>query len=101
MLVTRGAAGTDAWLEGEVRRFPAYAVRAQDTTGAGDVFHGAFAVACLRGMPLVEAIDFSNAVAAMKCRRLGGRKAIPRSLGEVAAFREATPHVLAGSAGES
>ena len=64
-----------------------------DTTGSGDVFHGAFAIACLRGMMLDEAIDFSNAVAAMKCRRFGGRDGIPRNTEEVEQFRRTTPHV--------
>ncbi len=93
VMVTEGARGLALWREGRVERFPAYAVEAVDTTGAGDVVHGAFAVACLRGLDLPEAIDFAQAVAAMKCLAAGGRAAIPRSLEEVERFRRATPHV--------
>ncbi len=92
VMVTRGAAGVVARVDGALKTFPAYAVEARDTTGAGDVFHGAFAVACLRGLALEEAIDFSHAVAAMKCRALGGRTGIPRSLEEIDRFRRETPH---------
>ncbi|MBD3235394.1 MAG: ribokinase [Candidatus Eisenbacteria bacterium] len=92
VLVTRGAEGCELLRAGAVCRYPAYAVEAADTTGAGDVFHGAFAVGCLHGWPLEEVIDFSQAVAAMKCRQVGGRGGIPRRLEEVDAFRAATPH---------
>jgi sulfofructose kinase len=48
-----------------------------DTTGAGDVFHGAFAYGVAMGHDLAENLRFSSAVAAMKCRMLGGRAGIP------------------------
>ncbi len=54
-----------------------FKVRAVDTTGAGDVFHGAFAVGILKGWDLPTVLEFSNAVAAMKCTKLGGRPGIP------------------------
>ena len=54
-----------------------FEVRAVDTTGAGDVFHGAFAVGILKGWDLPRVLEFSNAVAAMKCTKLGGRPGIP------------------------
>jgi sugar/nucleoside kinase (ribokinase family) len=56
-----------------------------DTNGAGDVFHGACAVGELRGWPFAWTLTFASAVAAMKCRTLGGRRGIPR-MAEVAAF---------------
>jgi len=56
---------------------PAFAVDAVDTTGAGDVFHGAFLAAMLRGWDLRSMVLFSTAVAALKCRSLGGRPGIP------------------------
>jgi sulfofructose kinase len=74
----------------EVEGFP---VRAVDTTGAGDVFHGAFLFAVLQGWDLYRMCLFSNAVAAMKCRRLGGRAGIP-DLNEALAFlKERKPDV--------
>ena len=48
-----------------------------DTTGAGDVFHGAFGWALAQGWDLAEVVEFASAVAALKCRRLGGRTGIP------------------------
>ena len=48
-----------------------------DTTGAGDVFHGAFIFALLQGWPAKQCAQFSSAVSAIKCTRLGGRAAIP------------------------
>lgn len=87
VIVTLGSRGAVARVEGRLELFPAYAVSAVDTTGAGDVFHGAFAVALLRGLPLPEAIDFSHAVAAMKCLQEGGRSGIPRGIEAVERFR--------------
>ncbi len=55
----------------------AYRVEVVDTTGAGDVFHGAFLHGLLRGWDLEKVADFANAVAALKCTRLGGRRGIP------------------------
>ena len=51
-------------------------VAAVDTTGAGDVFHGAFCYAVLQRMPLVEALEFSNAMAALNTLELGARGSI-------------------------
>jgi sugar/nucleoside kinase (ribokinase family) len=48
-----------------------------DTTGCGDVFHGAFALGLAREMPLQKIAEFAAAVAAIKCRMLGGRAGIP------------------------
>ncbi|WP_158782388.1 PfkB family carbohydrate kinase [Pantoea sp. BAV 3049] len=75
--VTCGAEGC-YWLDGEeVRHVPSFPVLCVDTTGAGDVFHGALAVAIAEQRPTFEAIRFANAVAALKCTREGGRKGIP------------------------
>lgn len=49
-----------------------------DTTGAGDVFHGAFAYALARRWPTEKCVEFASAVAALSCRALGGRAGIPR-----------------------
>jgi sulfofructose kinase len=91
VIETRGPRGAFVLIDGRLRHVPAFAIEALDTTGAGDVFHGAFAVACFQGLGLIDAIEFSHAVAAMKCLGLGGRTAIPRDLGEVDRFRRTTP----------
>jgi sugar/nucleoside kinase (ribokinase family) len=74
----------------ESRWVPALGFRVEtvDTNGAGDVFHGACAFGELRGWPLDWVLTCANAVAAMKCRRLGGRRGIPR-LPEVRDFLHA------------
>ena len=56
---------------------PAFEVDALDTTGAGDVFHGAFIVGLLQGWDLRTTALFSSAVSAVKCTQLGGRSGIP------------------------
>lgn len=56
---------------------PAFEVACVDTTGAGDVFHGAFCFALLQGMPMQQALDYSNAAAALNCTGIGARGHIP------------------------
>lgn len=74
---TDGANGV-AFIDGGVmRHIPAFAVEAVDTLGAGDVWHGAFALALGEGQREDEAILFANAVAAIKCTKFGGRAGIP------------------------
>ena len=74
---TQGERGCLAVMDGAVRRFPAYPVRVADTTGAGDVFHGAFLAAWLQDMGLEGSIRFASAAAALKCEKIGGRAGIP------------------------
>ena len=50
---------------------------AVDTTGAGDVFHGAYAFALAQGWDILRCAEFSSAVAALKCTQAGGRAGIP------------------------
>jgi sulfofructose kinase len=59
------------------RHVPAFKVNAVDTTGCGDVFHGAYAAALAQGLPLVERIRFASAAAALKTMRHGGQAGIP------------------------
>lgn len=75
--VTRGEAGV-SWSEaGQLHHAPAFAVDAVDTTGAGDVFHGAYALAIGGGLSIRDAMSFASAAAALKCTREGGRAGIP------------------------
>lgn len=68
------------WLENDtLRHHPAFAVRVVDTTGAGDVFHGAFAVALTETDKLEQVVRFASGVAALKCTQPGGRAGIPDS----------------------
>ena len=83
--MTLGAHGALALSNGRFHYAPAYVVNCVDTTGAGDVFHGAFCYAVLQGMPMHDALDFSNAMAAVNCTALGARGGI-RGLDEVRAL---------------
>jgi sugar/nucleoside kinase (ribokinase family) len=82
---TLGPDGVVAWNAGEFLSMPSFRVDAVDTNGAGDVFHGACTVGELNGWPLEWTLTFASAVAAMKCRSLGGRAGIP-NMEQVAAF---------------
>ncbi|ODS33446.1 MAG: 5-dehydro-2-deoxygluconokinase [Candidatus Scalindua rubra] len=66
---------------------PSFKVKTIDTTGCGDVFHGAFIFGLLQKWDLKESIRFASATAALKCREIGGRTAIP-DLREVEVFME-------------
>jgi sulfofructose kinase len=75
--VTRGADGVSWYENGRLHRQAAFAVNVVDTTGAGDVFHGAYALAIGVGLDVRDAMAFSAATAAMKCGHAGGRSGIP------------------------
>lgn len=78
-VVTLGERGL-AYLAGEdapLQTLAAYPVQAVETLGAGDVFHGAYALALAQGEPLETALDLASAAAACKCRKAGGRIGIP------------------------
>jgi len=74
--MTLGAHGALARAGGTFHYSPAYVVNCVDTTGAGDVFHGAFCYAVLQGMEMRAALDFCNAMAALNCTALGARGGI-------------------------
>ncbi len=75
--VTEGQDGV-RWLDGDtVRHRPAFKVEAVDTLGAGDVWHGAFALALAQGKSEAAAIVFASATSALKCQQFGGRSGTP------------------------
>ena len=71
--MTLGAHGALAYTRGRYHYSPAFVVNCIDTTGAGDVFHGAFCYAVLQQMPIADALEFSNAMAALNCTAPGAR----------------------------
>ena len=83
--MTLGAHGSLALEGGKFFYSPAFVVNCVDTTGAGDIFHGAFCYAVLQRMPMREALDFCNAMAALNCTALGARGGI-RSRAEALAL---------------
>lgn len=76
---TQGAQGT-LWLDEQqnLQQTPAFPVHTVDTLGAGDVFHGAFALAITERQDLRQALRFASAAAALKCTRFGGAFAAPQ-----------------------
>jgi sulfofructose kinase len=62
---------------GEVAHLPAFPVVAVETLGAGDAFHGAYALALAEGLAVPAALRFAAAAAALRCTRSGGRAALP------------------------
>jgi len=78
---TLGALGVLAWDGARFILCPGFRVNTADTTGAGDIFHGAFLYGLVRGMGLKETLEFSCAAAALNCTAIGAR-------GRVATIRE-------------
>ena len=74
---TMGDAGSMLYDQGKFIRCPAFKVEVVDTTGCGDVFHAAFGIRFLETGDTAESQRFAAAVAALKCRKLGGRAGIP------------------------
>ena len=85
LTITLGERGSITVADGRIIRMPAFKVEAVDTTGAGDVFHGGYIFGLLHGWELERIVRFASAVAAIKCRQMGGRTGIPR-LDEVMQF---------------
>ncbi len=83
VVVTLGSQGAVALTNGNLYSIPPYPVRVKDTTGAGDVFHGAFAAALAAVRKLDSSsfrmcLYFATVSAALSCRKLGGRAGICR-----------------------
>lgn len=74
--MTLGAFGSIARMEGKFSYSPAFVVNCVDTTGAGDVFHGAFCYGVLQNMSLADTLELSNAMAALNCTAIGARGGI-------------------------
>jgi sulfofructose kinase len=86
--VTQGREGY-LWRERDAGgHVPAFPVTVTDTTGAGDAFHGAFALMVAEGRPTVDCARAAAAVAALKCSRLGSRAGLPTRI-ELDAFLSA------------
>jgi len=78
VVFTCGAAGV--WFagnDGVVQHGSAFPVKVADTTGCGDVFHGAYAAALVNGASVADCVSFASAVAALKATQSGGQSGIP------------------------
>lgn len=70
---TEGEQGSNTATATEQFHTPAFKVEVVDTTGAGDVFHGAYLYGLVQGWDLAHVARFASATAAIKCMHLGGR----------------------------
>lgn len=73
---TIGDQGVLSYENGEIFHYSPYQVEVVDTTGAGDVFHGAFLTAYVEGKELEYCINFAQTCAALKCLKVGGRQGV-------------------------
>ncbi len=90
--LTKGRCGATIYCEGQFIESPAYKVPGgcRDTTGAGDAFHGGFLYGLLNEEDVEMSLRLGNAVAALKCRSLGARSALPFA-SELSEFLESGP----------
>ena len=77
IVITRGKIGGILYDGKEFFEYPAFLVKAVDSNGSGDVFHGAFAAALCKGYDYKKACIFSSAVSAIKCTGYGARESVP------------------------
>jgi len=90
IVITLGSKGSLGWNRGEIVAQRAFPVDVVDTTGAGDVYHGAYIYGLLKDWDMKACMRFASATSALKCRATGARAGIP-SLDEVTRFLEAHP----------
>jgi sulfofructose kinase len=93
--LTKGVDGALIYCEGQFIESRAFAVPGgcRDTTGSGDAFHGGFLYGLLSGEDIETSLKLANAVAALKCRALGARTALP-SVSELRGFLESGLTIL-------
>jgi len=77
VVITLGEAGLIWFRDEKTGSLPAPAVQVVDSTGAGDAFHGAFALAIARNMGWLDALRFASKAGALACTKLGARQGLP------------------------
>ena len=85
IIITLGQNGLIGLSGDEIFKIQGHSVSVVDTTGCGDVFHGAYALAIARGNPVKKASEYANAAAGFSATRPGGRQGIP-SAGQLEEF---------------
>jgi len=87
VIITLGDAGSVGLHGDQLVKQPSFEVEVVDSTGAGSVYHGAFAAALLSELPFAQCMEFASAAAALSCRRAGAWAGIPERDEVVAAVR--------------
>ncbi|MFC1821937.1 carbohydrate kinase family protein [Thermodesulfobacteriota bacterium] len=77
VIITLGARGSIGLENNHIIRQKAFSINVSDTTGAGDVYHGAYIYGLLRGWGMQECMHFASAASALKCQQVGARRGIP------------------------
>lgn len=77
VVVTQGKKGGLLYQGNDIVSYPIYPAKVVDSNGAGDVFHGAFAAAVVKGFDYEKCCHFSSAVSAIKCTGVGARESVP------------------------
>lgn len=90
--MTLGRDGALMLCGGKLCYSPGFVVETVDTTGAGDVFHGGFIYALLKGWNTPQILDFANAMAALNCTALGARGGIATAAAASRLIRKGTRH---------
>lgn len=77
VVITMGKKGGIILENGEITYYPIYDTPVVDSNGAGDVFHGAYAAALVKGYSYLKACHYSSAVSGLKCTGVGARESVP------------------------
>ena len=77
VVITLGSKGSIGWSGGKIISQKAFPVNVVDTTGAGDVYHGAYIYGLLQSWDMAKCMRFASATSALKCMEMGARKGIP------------------------
>ena len=77
VVITQGKRGGIIYDGEKVMEYPIYPADVVDSNGSGDVFHGAFAAALVKGFDYLKCCHFSSAVSALKCTGIGARESVP------------------------
>ena len=87
VIITLEAAGSFTKIDGEYQIIPSVKVNAVDSTGAGDIFHGAFTYFIANGYSLLDSIHYASITSAISVTRIGSRNSIPL-LSEVLGYED-------------
>jgi ribokinase len=92
IVITLGSKGSVGWNQGELLAESVFPVNAVDTTGAGDVYHGAYIYGLMKEWSMKTCMRFASAASALKCKVMGARAGIP-TLPQVNQLLETYPEI--------